>query len=215
MDKIFSEYIEATEKMESINSSEMGYYYSLKKLIQEFSKKYLGKNIIVAQQRSRSFGRPDFTVLDGDDDSIGIIECKRPNINLIKEERHKRKGKQIKTYRKESNNFIFTNFYDFTLYNGKTQKISIRDNNKKIKNTAEKDMKQILTEFLSKTKDKYKNANFVIQGRELTKKQIKTLKSNKDIKIIREGWTLNIKVYDPKITPIITEYNKKDNIING
>lgn len=191
MDEIFSTYITDVQELERLNKPETAYYYSLKTLLLKFAKKYLRNDNLIIQQEHHSFGVPDFTIYEDKTgkEILGIVECKRPDIDLIKEENHKHKGKQIKRYRREIDNVIFTNFYDFRLYNNDKleHKVSLLDKDKNVKDIIDNNTIELLKKFLSNSGNKTENKDFIIHGKGLTKKQIKRLETNKTLKIFRGG----------------------------
>ena len=215
MNSIISKYKKELQRMEDTGiTTEPSYYYALKTFLKEISKKYSKKHkdiIVVPEAKAQWFGRPDFTILNSNNKLIGIIEAKIPGTNLVKMEM----TSQIQSYRGQIPNFIFTNFYDFRLYNHK-------DNTVMITSIDNDDIIKLLTTFLSKmipenysnfvlTKKQKKKQKkygyvditrngkiatiildrYVIMSKPLTKKEIQTLNRNGWVDIIR-----NNKVYE-------------------
>jgi len=150
MDEIIKNYVKELRRIESTGiSTEMSYYCPLKVLIDKTSMKYLEKDVIsVIEAKSQEFGKPDITVLDNERRPIGYIEAKKIGENLTK-----KKG-TIKDYCDNIDNLIFTNFYDFILYDKKiiTKKASVMNCPTIISNTTDNVIK-LLIMFLSNSKD--------------------------------------------------------------
>ena len=207
MDDIIKDYITLIEKKKSNGGGESSYYTPFEVFLKDACKKLLKKDINVLIEYPHPFGIPDFTVFDKKNKIIGIIEAKRPRTNLIKMQ----KTDQIQRYRKGETNFIFTNFYGFRLYdNSKIVDNALISNYKSNKN-----IERLLKTFLSPRKSKIGDNMYTIQGRDLTKRQIKLLKRSKKVKLTREGGTIGIYKSDMSIRLHRSEYSEEDYIIAG
>ena len=178
MDELIKAYIKELHKIEYTGiSTEMSYYCPLKILIDKVAMKYLEKDIIsiieakprkfgelilsntfteftendkipIINIKSQNFAKPDITVLDNTYTPIGYIEAKKISENLNKKE------KIIKDYCKIMDNLIFTNFYDFILYNnGKIIKKASVTNPVSIMSDTTDNVIKLLCMFLSNSKN--------------------------------------------------------------
>lgn len=93
------------------DATEPSFYSELKKLLEKFSNsKGITANITI-QPKRLSAGIPDFTVRRGKE-LVGYIEAKDIGKNLEDIEH----TEQIKKYKKDFDNFILTNYFDFWLW---------------------------------------------------------------------------------------------------
>lgn len=93
------------------DATEPSFYSDLKNLIEEFSKsKGITANITIQPKRIEA-GAPDFTVRRGKE-LVGYIEAKDIGKDLELFEY----TPQIKRYKKDFDNFILTNYFDFWLW---------------------------------------------------------------------------------------------------
>lgn len=100
----------------TFDTTEPSFYSDLKSLIEEFSKsKGITANITIQPKRIEA-GAPDFTVRRGKE-LVGYIEAKDIGKDLEVFEY----TPQIKRYKKDFDNFILTNYFDFWLWR-KTEK---------------------------------------------------------------------------------------------
>ena len=94
------------------DTTEPSFYSTLENFIQEVAKSENLNNISITQQPKRLLvGTPDFTVRRGKE-LIGYIEAKDIGIHLEDIEN----DKQIEKYKKEFDNFILTNYFEFWLW---------------------------------------------------------------------------------------------------
>ena len=142
-------YLGELEKIKSTGiDTEISYYHALHTLIQEIG----GKDIqIIDDAKKQEAGKPDFTILAANGDTIGYIEAKAPGADLKSIE----KTKQIRKYITTFPNFIFTNFHEFRLYYKGTLVIqtSLQDGGllKELTKSRESDFSKLINRFLSKT----------------------------------------------------------------
>lgn len=209
MDRIVSKYRKELQRMENTGiTTETSYYYPLKTFLKAVAKKHSKKHrdiIVIPEAKAQWFGKPDFTILNANNELIGVIEAKIPKTNLLKLE----KTSQIQSYRGQIPNFILTDFYEFRLYNHRNNKV-------RITNIDNANIINLLTTFLSKiVPENYSNFvltkiqkakqkkygyvditrngkvatiildRYVIMGKPLTKKEIQTLNRNGCVDIIR------------------------------
>jgi hypothetical protein len=209
MNRIVSKYRKELQRMENTGiTTETSYYYPLKTFLKEVAKKHSKKHkdiIVIPEAKAQWFGKPDFTILNANNKLIGVIEAKIPGTNLAKLER----TSQIESYRGQIPNFIFTNFYDFRLYNHRNNKVRTTSiDNDNIINLLTTFLSKIIPENYSnfvltkKQKEKQKKYGYVditrngkiatiildryvIMGKPLTKKEIQALNRNGWVDIIR------------------------------
>jgi len=94
------------------DTTEPSFYSTLENFIQEIAKLKKIGNITITQQPKRlTAGTPDFTIRRGKE-LIGYIEAKDIGVHLDDIEN----DKQIEKYKKEFDNFILTNYFDFWLW---------------------------------------------------------------------------------------------------
>jgi len=94
------------------DTTEASFYSTLENFIQEIAKLKKIGNITITQQPKRlTVGTPDFTVRRSKE-LIGYMEAKDIGVHLENIEN----DKQIEKYKKEFDNFILTNYFDFWLW---------------------------------------------------------------------------------------------------
>lgn len=94
------------------DTTEASFYSTLENFIQEIAKLKKIDNITITQQPKRlTAGTPDFTVRRSKE-LISYIEAKDIGVHLENIEN----DKQIEKYKKEFDNFILTNYFDFWLW---------------------------------------------------------------------------------------------------
>lgn len=186
MDKIIIKYKKEILRMKDTGiTTERSYYYPLKTFLKEIAEKHSKKHkdiIVVIEPKGQWFGKPDFKILNDNKKLIGIIEAKLPGDDLIKMETKP----QIMSYRQQIPNFMFTNFYDFRLYNH-------RYNSIKYSNINDDNIIELLTTFLSKIVPE--NYNDI----KLTKKQREKQKKCGYVDIQRNGKTIRLSKPKPKV----------------
>jgi len=99
------------------DTTEPSFYSELKKLLETFSRAKGIDASITIQPKRLSAGIPDFTIRRGRE-LIGYIEAKDIGKDLEKIEN----SKQIENYKKDFDNFILTNYFDFWLWRKKEKK---------------------------------------------------------------------------------------------
>lgn len=93
------------------DATEPSYYGHLKSLLEKFLETKGGQANITIQPKRTKAGIPDLTIRRKKE-LIGYIEAKNIGADLEKLE----DTEQIKRYKKELPNFIFTNYFDFWLW---------------------------------------------------------------------------------------------------
>lgn len=147
--KAIKKYLKELEKIESTGiETEISYYHPLHTLIEEMG----GKDVqVIDDAKKQEAGKPDFTILAANGDTIGYIEAKAPGTDL----KSKEKTPQIKKYIATFPNFIFTNFHEFRLYYKGTlvSQTSLQDGGlvAEITKKRDADFSKLLNRFLSKT----------------------------------------------------------------
>lgn len=109
---MLEKYFENILKKFSGDTTEASFYATLENFIEETAKAENVSNIKITQQPKRlSVGTPDFIIRRGKE-LIGYIEAKDigANLEVIEDD------KQIGKYKKEFDNFILTNYFDFWLW---------------------------------------------------------------------------------------------------
>lgn len=94
------------------NFREESFYPALKELIEKYSQLFQmqERTSVLVQPKNTEVGIPDFRI-DKNNELIGFIEAKTPDINL----REVEDSEQLRRYR-TSPNLILTNFLEFRLY---------------------------------------------------------------------------------------------------
>ena len=147
--KAIKKYLKELEKIESTGiDTEISYYHPLHTLIREMG----GKDVqVIDDAKKQMAGKPDFTILAANGDTIGYVEAKAPGTDL----KSKEKTSQLKKYIATFPNFIFTNFHEFRLYYKGTlvSQTSLQDGGlvAEVTKNREADFSKLLNRFLSKT----------------------------------------------------------------
>ena len=140
------------KEIESVNATgiatELSYYPVLNTLIKDMGRKDIQ---IIDDAKKQEAGKPDFTILAENGDTIGYIEAKTLWADLKQLE----KTKQIRTYITTFPNFIFTNFHEFRLYSKGVlvSQMSLQDNGliEDVTKARTTDFTKMINRFLSKT----------------------------------------------------------------
>lgn len=107
------------------DATEVTYYSTLQVLLEKYVDSVSRKNLHIIQlPKKTDAGNPDFKIREGEQNLVGYIEAKAPNVGDLD---GMEESEQLKRYRRTFPNLILTNFLEFRLYrNGSLEdKVSI------------------------------------------------------------------------------------------
>ena len=146
--KEINDYIGSINWLRTQSVTEQSYYRPLSIMVEKLG----GSGIhVIEEAKTQEAGRPDFTVLAENGDTIGYIEAKTPKSDLIRAEN----TEQLKRYLITFPNLILTDFYTFRLYSkGSLEyETTLEDGGlfEDISKDRENNFLKLISVFLSKT----------------------------------------------------------------
>jgi len=166
-------------------ATEVSYYPLLKVFIEE---NFKGFEVTFLPSKTAG-GFPDMKITTKDGYIVGYVECKPPGTDL----KNLEESEQIRRYRENFKNFLFTNFLDFNLYtsgelSSSASLLPFKDfRSGKFKRIDETGIEEILRDFLSYSERPIKSPKELAEAlswrvRALKEELYREVKSNSSIK---------------------------------